>query len=70
MVVLSRLTTHELVTFVARPNKEDLTIIGELMAAGKVRPTIDRCYGLSEVPEAMRYLEKGEARGKIVITLE
>ena len=70
MVVLSRLTPQELVTFVARPNKEDLTIIGELMAAGKVRPTIDRCYSLSEVPEAMRYLEKREARGKIVITLE
>jgi NADPH:quinone reductase-like Zn-dependent oxidoreductase len=70
MVVLSRLTSEKLLTFLARPNQKDLTIIGELMATGKVRPTIDRCYGLSEVPEAIRYLEKGEARGKIVITLE
>ena len=70
MAVLSRLTSQKLLTFLARPNKEDLTIIGELMATGRVRPMIDRCYGLSEVPEAIRYLEKGEARGKIVVTLE
>lgn len=70
MVVLSRLTSQKLLTFLARPNKEDLTIIGELIATGKIRPTIDRCYGLSEVPEAIRYLETGEVRGKIVITLE
>jgi NADPH:quinone reductase-like Zn-dependent oxidoreductase len=40
------------------------------MAAGKVTPVIDRCYGLSEVPEAIRYFEEGHARGKVVITLE
>jgi len=40
------------------------------MATGKVAPVIDRRYKLSEVPEAMRYLEKGHARGKVVITLE
>jgi hypothetical protein len=51
-------------------NKEDLTILGDLMQAGKVTPVIDRRYRLSEVPEAIRYLEEGHARGKVVITLE
>lgn len=40
-----------------------------LLEAGKVAPVIDRSYGLSEVPEALRYLEEGHARGKVVITL-
>jgi NADPH:quinone reductase-like Zn-dependent oxidoreductase len=47
----------------------DLAILGELMAAGKVTPVIDRRYRLSEVPEAIRYLEEGHARGKVVITM-
>ena len=42
----------------------------DLMEAGKVTPVIDRRYRLSEVPEAIRYLEEGHARGKVVITLE
>ena len=41
----------------------------ELLEAGKVKPVIDRCYPLSEVPEALRYLEEGHARGKVVITV-
>ena len=48
----------------------DLTIVGELMATGKVTPVIDRRFSLSEVPEALRYLEEGHARGKVAITLE
>jgi len=70
MPVLSRLVSQNLVTVLARRSKEDLTILGELMAAGKVTPVIDRRYRLSEVPEAIRYLEEGHARGKVVITLE
>ena len=41
----------------------------ELLESGKVKPVIDRCYPLSEVPEALRYLEEGHARGKVVITV-
>ena len=52
-----------------RPNQEDLLFIKELLEAGKVVPVIDRRYPLSEVPEALRYLEKGHARGKVVITV-
>jgi NADPH:quinone reductase-like Zn-dependent oxidoreductase len=41
-----------------------------LLEAGKVVPVIDRCYPLSETPEAIRYLETGRARGKVVITVD
>ncbi|MGB9071799.1 MAG: NAD(P)-dependent alcohol dehydrogenase [Terriglobales bacterium] len=67
--LLSPFVSQKLVMLLARSSKEDLTIIGELMAAGRLKPVIDKCYGLSEVPEAIRYLEKRHARGKVVITL-
>jgi len=41
-----------------------------MMQSGKVKPVIDRTYKLSEVPEAIRYLEQGHARGKVVITVD
>jgi NADPH:quinone reductase-like Zn-dependent oxidoreductase len=69
-LVLSRFVSQKLVTFLARPNKRDLTIMHDLMKAGKVIPVIDKRYRLSEVPEAIRYLEERHARGKVVITLE
>ncbi len=50
--------------------KKDLVVIKELLEAGKVVPVIDRYYPLSETAEAIRYLEEGHARGKVVITLE
>src|SRR5215211_2289272 len=54
----------------AKANKKDLMVIQELLETGKVVPVIDRTYSLSEVPEAIRYLEAGHARGKVVITVE
>ncbi len=69
MVVLSRFSSQNLVMVLAKSNKEDLTLICQLMKAGKVTPVIDKRYRLSEVPEAIRYLEEGHARGKVVITL-
>ncbi len=69
-LVLSRFVSQKFVTSMTRLSKEDLTILGYLMAAGKVTPVIDRCYSLSEVPEAIRYFEEGHARGKVVITLK
>src|SRR5271168_95487 len=68
-LVLSQLGNQKMVFFIAKMNQEDLTILGGLMETGKVTPVIDRHYGLSEVPEALRYLEEGHARGKVVITL-
>ena len=46
-----------------------LVVLKELIEAGKVTPVIDRTFLLSEVPEAMRFLESGQAQGKIVITI-
>jgi NADPH:quinone reductase-like Zn-dependent oxidoreductase len=50
--------------------KEDLAFLQELFESGKVKPVIDRRYPLSEVPEALRYLEEGKAKGKLVITVK
>lgn len=69
-LVLSQFVSQNLVAFIARSSKEDLTVVRELMAAGKVTPVIDRRYRLREAPEAFRYVEEGHARGKVVITLE
>ncbi len=52
------------------PKHEDLIVLKELIESGKVAPVIDRHYPLSEVPEAIRYLEEGHARGKVVITVK
>lgn len=68
-LALARLVSQKLVMFIAKPNTADLSFMHDLMAAGKVTPVIDRCYSLPEVAEAIRYLEKGHARGKVVITL-
>ncbi|HYW37087.1 MAG TPA: NAD(P)-dependent alcohol dehydrogenase [Terriglobales bacterium] len=69
-LVLSRIVSQKFIMFIARSSKEDLAIMRELMTTGKVTPVIDKRYRLSEVPEAIRYLEEGHARGKVVITLE
>ncbi|MCH7497682.1 MAG: zinc-binding dehydrogenase, partial [Candidatus Marinimicrobia bacterium] len=53
-----------------KPNKKDLVFMKKLLETGKVKPVIDRRYPLSEVAEAIWYLEEGHARGKVVITLE
>jgi len=68
--VVSRFVSQEMGMFLAQLNQEDLSVLRDLMQAGKVKPVIDRQYKLSEVPEAVRYLEQGHARGKVVITLE
>ncbi|WP_433968380.1 NAD(P)-dependent alcohol dehydrogenase [Tunturiibacter gelidiferens] len=69
-LMLSPFVSQKLITFIAKSNEEDLTIVGELMATGKVTPVIDRRYSLNEIPEALEYLEKGHARGKVAVTLE
>jgi len=56
--------------YLAKPNNKDLVVLKELIESGKVTSVIDRTYRLSETPEALRYLEKGHARGKVVITVE
>ncbi len=53
----------------ANPDQKDLNEIKTLMESGKVKSVIDRCYPLGETAEALRYLEAGQARGKVVITI-
>ena len=60
---------HKVVNFLASVNKEDLLVLRELLEAGKVTPVVDRTYSLTEAAEAVRYLEAGHARGKVVITV-
>jgi NADPH:quinone reductase-like Zn-dependent oxidoreductase len=55
--------------FMANVTRDDLVTLKELIEAGKVTPVIDRMYPLSETAAAMRYLEAGHARGKVVITV-
>jgi len=65
----SRTGSKKIGSMLANVNKKDLVYLKELLAAGKVVPVIDRRYTLSEVAEALRYLEEGHARGKVVITI-
>ena len=53
-----------------QPNKADLTFIKELIEAGRVVPVIDKCFTLTELPEAMRYYGQGHSRGKVVVTMD
>jgi NADPH:quinone reductase-like Zn-dependent oxidoreductase len=67
---MSMTGSNKIVTYLTIPNQKDLVFIKELLEAGEVAPVIDRRYPLSEVAEAIRYLEEGHARGKVVITVE
>ena len=51
-------------------SKQDLILLGDLIQTRKITPVIDRRYKLGEAPEALRYLNEGHARGKVVITVE
>jgi len=66
---ISMTGSQKMSNLMAKPNKQDLAFLKELIEAGKVKPVIDRCYPLAEVPDALRYLEEGHAQGKIVITV-
>jgi NADPH:quinone reductase-like Zn-dependent oxidoreductase len=68
-LVVSPFVSQRLRMIISTPNTEDLRFLKELIEAAKVRPVVDRTYPLSEVPDAMRYLNEGHARGKIVITV-
>jgi NADPH:quinone reductase-like Zn-dependent oxidoreductase len=68
-LVLSRFVEQKLTTFIASENREDLIVLKELIESGRVTPVIDRTYPLAEAPQAIRYLEQGQARGKVVISV-
>jgi NADPH:quinone reductase-like Zn-dependent oxidoreductase len=67
--VLSMGGSQSIVSFIAKPEREDLETLRELLEAGTMTPVIDRRYELGELREALSYLAEGHARGKIVITV-
>ena len=67
--ILSLFASRKLIGLSAKVNQKDLMVLKELIEAGTVTPVIDRTYPLSAVPEAIRSLEQGHARGKVVITV-
>ena len=67
--VYSWFVSQDVGMFMARMDEDDLGTLGDLIQSGKVTPVIDRIYTLSQVPEALRYLEAGHARGKVVIAV-
>jgi NADPH:quinone reductase-like Zn-dependent oxidoreductase len=67
-LIASRFTRQRLLPFLAKFRKEDLVALKKLIEAGKVTPVVDTRYPLSAVPAALRHLETGHARGKVVIT--
>ena len=68
--LLAPFVSQKLGMFISEMNVKDLEVLNGLMQAGKVTPVIDRRYTLSEAPAAIRYLEEGRARGKIIVSLE
>jgi NADPH:quinone reductase-like Zn-dependent oxidoreductase len=67
--LLKRFVTQEVGFMLADVTKTDLTYLADLVQTGKLKVVIDKSYPLSQLPDAMRYLETGRARGKVVITV-
>jgi NADPH:quinone reductase-like Zn-dependent oxidoreductase len=68
--VRSRFVSQKFVAYIAVFNQKDMGVLRDLMQSGKMTPVIDRTYKLSQTADALRYLEQGHARGKVVITVE
>jgi NADPH:quinone reductase-like Zn-dependent oxidoreductase len=68
--VFSKFVHQQMGMMMADANHNDLTILADMMQSGKLKPLIDRRYKLSEIADAIRYLEEGHARGKVVINVD
>lgn len=69
VLAASLIGSQKMVPMLAKQTNEDLVVLRELLEAGEMTPVIDRQYELSDVPQAIRYLEEGHAQGKVVITV-
>ena len=67
---LSSFTDQKFAQYTTTLSKEDLALLGGLIQTGKLRPVIERTYNLEDAPEALRHLERGHARGKLVVTMQ
>jgi NADPH:quinone reductase-like Zn-dependent oxidoreductase len=68
-LLLSRFVHQNLTTVLCSENHRDLLVLAELLESGKITPAVDRTYTLAEAPQAIRHLEQGHARGKLVVTV-
>ncbi len=68
-LLVSWFVDQDMAMFISHHSGEDLATLAELMQQGRVRPVIDRTFPLAETAEAMRYLETGRARGKVIVTM-
>jgi NADPH:quinone reductase-like Zn-dependent oxidoreductase len=66
-LVLSPFASQDLRRYLSVPNHEDLAVLGDLIDAGKLHPVIDRTYPLDRTAAALAYIERGHARGKVVV---
>src|SRR5437899_1375866 len=69
-MVFSKFVNQQMGMMMADANHNDLTILADMMQSGKLKPVIDRAYKLDQVPDAIRYVEEGHARGKVVISVD
>jgi NADPH:quinone reductase-like Zn-dependent oxidoreductase len=69
-LVLSPFISQKMGMMMADPSQKDLTTLADMMQSGKLKAVIDRTYKLDQVPDAIRYLEEGHARGKVIISVE
>ena len=67
--LMSPFISQKMGMMMANANQKDLTVLADMMQSEKIKPVIDRTYKLDQVPDAIRYLEQGRARGKVVITV-
>jgi NADPH:quinone reductase-like Zn-dependent oxidoreductase len=67
--IIAKMRGRKVVSFIADVNQADLVFMKELMEAGKVVPVIDREYSLPEIPQAIRHVEEGHTRGKVVVSI-
>jgi NADPH:quinone reductase-like Zn-dependent oxidoreductase len=68
-LLLSLLVSQKLGTFIASENAKDLTVLRDLIESGKIAPAIDQTYPLSQTPAAIRHVQEGRARGKVVVSI-
>jgi NADPH:quinone reductase-like Zn-dependent oxidoreductase len=69
-MIFSKFVNQQMGMMMADANHNDLTVLAEMMQSGKLKPVIDRTYKLAQVPDAIRYVEEGHARGKVVISVD
>jgi NADPH:quinone reductase-like Zn-dependent oxidoreductase len=69
-MLLSPFVSQKMGMILAQLNHDDLALLADLMQSGKVKPVIDRTYKLSDVPEAIKYVEQGHARGKVIVRVD